>query len=290
MKSKLEVPLSELFPDQFRVARPMISPETPLMTAGSMLASYEHPILEVTRTGAPQETQRDSVKLFRAVGGAQIVRLLLKSKPSDYHDVLWGPASAASMWLGVLDFEDSLDRLLSVFELTGFGDAMLTAPGRQYALVSLDDLIRLYRERWLKCDVQLKEVASKAHFVDPGASLVEAMGTMQTKRVRRLFVAGGDGRFVSDRTLLGFLFSPRSLAIARQTPDTWMKASVSDLRYGEALRAPSTTAVEEAARMIKTPLDVLWLPDEGSVVSRWDLTMKPWKKERLSVAPSTRRS
>jgi CBS domain-containing protein len=282
--STLDAPLSKLFPNLFGVSRPITTPDIPVIVAASILATYESPILPITKDGAPQGAEKQGVKLFKAVGGQQVIRLVVESKPSDYYKVLWGSCTTTSMWLGALEYHESLERLLRIFELTGFGDARVNAPAPPHALVTLDEVVSLYRERKLKCNLEVKEIASRALVVDPDTPLIEAMRLMCEKRVRRLFLRGKDSEFVSDRKILAFLFSPKALTVAKNAPESWTDAKVSEIQPTVARPVSPHAMVEDVGRMVETGRDVFVLSDGTSLVSRWDLVMKPWKAGQLGLS------
>src|SRR5450759_5429045 len=111
----LDAPLSKLFPRLFSVSRPITTPEVPVIVVASLLATYESPILPITKTGALPDVEKKGVKLFKAIGGQQVIRLVVRSKPGEYNKVLWESCTTASMWLGALEYHDSLEKLLRIF-------------------------------------------------------------------------------------------------------------------------------------------------------------------------------
>jgi len=232
----------------------------------------------------PPGAEKEGVKLFKAIGGQQVIRLVTGSKPRDYDKVLWGPCTAASLWLGALEFHDSLERLLRVFELTGFGDARVNASLPPHALITLDEVVSLYRERKLECKLEVQEVASRAIFVDPDTKLMKAMNLMCDKRIRRLFLRGQEGVFVSDRNVLAFLFSPKALAVAKDAPESWTDVNMSSIPSMKASIVSPQARVEDVASMPEARHGVFVLSDGASLVSRWDLVMKPWKTRQLSLS------
>jgi CBS domain-containing protein len=273
-----------LFPGLFSIPRPITTSDVPVIVAASILSTYEFPILPITKVSAPLDVEKKGVKLFKAIGGQQIVRLVLESKPSDYNKLLWSPCTTSSMWLGALEFDESLDRLLKVFELTGFGDARVNAHAPPHALVTLDEVVSLYRERKLKCKLEVEKVASRAVFVDPDAKLMEAMRVMCDKRIRRLFLHGQEGVFVSDRNILAFLFSPKALAVAKDAPELWTDVDISSIPSMKASLVSPRDRVEDVGRMLEPGHDVFVLSENDSLVSRWDLVIKPWKANKLYLA------
>jgi CBS domain-containing protein len=279
----LDAPLSKLFPGLFNIFRPMVTLDTPVIVAASILADYEFSILPVRRGRASTGVEKEGVMLFKAIGGQQAFSLVVKSKPEDYNKFLWAPCSTICMWLGKVEFRDELKKLLSIFELTGFGDAMVDAPASAHGLVTLEEIVSLYRERKLKCDLTVKEVSSQAISIDPDTPVIEAMRTMIGKRVRRLFLKRSS-EYISDRNILAFLFSPRLLTIAKDRPESWTNASISEVQKSTARSVLPNVKVEEVGRMVEANRDVFMLSDGVSLVSRWDLVMKPWKEGQLRLS------
>ena len=89
------------------------------------------------------------------------------------------------------------------------------------------------------------------------------------------------GEFVSDRSILAFLFSPKALKVARDTPETWTDLKLSAIHHEGCPVAPEA-AVEDVGKMPEAGRDVFMLSDGASLLSRWDLVMKPWKVGQLS--------
>lgn len=280
----LDAPLSKLFPEVFSIFRPVITFDVPLIVAGSILADYDFPILPIRKGGGPPGIDKEGLKLFKAIGGQQVIRLVVKSKPEDYAKILWAPCSGIGMWLGAVEYHEGLGRLLRIFELTGFGDARVNAPSPPHGLVTLEEVVSLYRGRKLKCGLSVKEVSSQSISIEPQATLMEAMRMMCDKRVRRLFFWGRIGEYVSDRSILAFLFSPRILRIAKDLPESWTNAKVSEVQSTTARSVSASAKVEDVGRMAEAGRDVFMLSDGVSLVSRWDLVMKPWKAGQLRLS------
>ena len=220
---------------------------------------------------------------MRAISGQQVIQLVVKAKPKDRYKVLWDPCITMSMWLGAVDYDDTLENLLRIFKLTGFGDARVNARAPPHGLVTLEEVVSLYRERRLTCGISVNEVASHVISIDPETSLIEAMTMMCDKRVRRLFLKGRKGEFISDRGILAFLFSLKALSIARDEPELWTNFMVSEVQSGTASQVSPDSTVEEVGRIVDEGHRVFILSDGVSLVSRWDLIMKPWKAGRLSL-------
>lgn len=276
--------ISELFPDLYRMSRPITTPDVPIIVAASILSLYDAPMLPIVKVGESPIAEKEGVKLYQAVGSEPVIRLLTETKPGDYYKVLWNPCMAASIWIGSLSYDDTIDKLLSIYELTGFGDARVDVPHLPPALLTLNEVTSLYKYRKLRCGMMAKEIASRVLSVGQDAILIDAMRLMVAKRVRRLFLDGRKGEFISDRAILGFLFSPEGLKVARDQPSLWTDLRVSDIRTREAQTISSDATVEDVGSLDHPGHDVFLLPDGNSLISRWDLVLRPWKAGRLRVS------
>jgi CBS domain-containing protein len=280
----LGVALSDLFADLYRMPRPLTTPEVPVIVAASMLSIYDSPMLPIVKVGESPTVEKEGVKLFQAIGSQPILRLLTECEPSDYYKILWNSCTTTSIWIGSLGYIDNLDRLLRTFELTGFGDARVDSPLHPPALITLNEVASLYARGRLKCSTPVKEVASRAISTDPDTMLIEAMRTMCERRVRRLFLQGKKGEFISDRAILAFLFSPRGLKVARDSPRVWTDMKVSDIHTMKAHVVSPEATVEDVGSIVERGRDVFMFPDGVSLLSRWDLVMKPWKAGQLRLS------
>ena len=108
--------------------RPITTPDVPVIVAASILSVYEAPMLPIVKVGASPTHVKEGVTLFQAIGSQPIIRLLTETKPRDYYKILWNSCTTTSIWIGALGYDDSLDELLRVFVLTGFGDAKVDSP------------------------------------------------------------------------------------------------------------------------------------------------------------------
>jgi CBS domain-containing protein len=279
----LDAPLSVLYPDLYSMSRPITTPDVPVVVAASMLTAYDAPMLPLTKLKTARVVERDGVRLYQAVGSLPMITLLLETKPSEYYKALWNSCSTTSVWIGSMRYEESLDRLVRVFAMTGFGDARVDFDDSPPALITLIEVASLYKERKLSCPMPAREVASKAIFIEPEATIIDAMRTMCERRVRRLFLKGTKGEYVSDRSILSLLFSPRGLKAVRDSPESWTDFRVSDLRPSKAHLVSPDAMVEDVGSLVEPGRDVFVLWDWSSMVSRWDLVIKPWKAGKLRL-------
>lgn len=277
----LEAPVSDLFPELFAIPRPITTPDVPVMVAASLLTAYDTPMLPIVKAGTAPGVKKDGLVLYRAIGSFPIIRLLVESNPKDHYKVLWGACTTTSIFIGSVEFEDPLERVLQVYEKTGFADARVDGNGGPPALITLDEVVSLYRERKLRCAVPASEVASRVAAVPPSLPLIDAMRVMCERRVRRLFLQGKRGEFVSDRQILSHLFSPAGLKLVRDSPGAWGGMKISDVPSRKAQVVSPTAALEDLGRLLQPGRDVFTFADGSSVLTKWDLVIKPWKAGRL---------
>jgi CBS domain-containing protein len=281
----LDEPLLAVFPDLFDISRPIATPDVPVIVAATMLTTYDAPMLPLTKVGAPTGVVRSGIKLYEAIGSYPIIRMLVETDPKRYYKVLWNSCSTIGIWIGTVEYNDTLGRLLEVFAQTGFGDARVDGDSPPPALITLNEVVSLYKERRLKCTVPAKEVGSPVVTVDPGTKLIDAMRTMCEKQIRRLFVRGKKGEFISDRGILSSLFSPKGLKVARDTPEVWTDSLVADLPTSKADLISQEAMVQDVGTMVSPGRDVFATRDGSMMLSRWDLVMKPWKSGQLYISP-----
>ena len=160
----------------------------------------------------------------------------------------------------------------------------MDGPSNTPALLTLNEVVALYGEGKLKCDTLVKDVASRVITIDQDTPLIDAMKTMLETRVRRLFLKGRKGEFISDRAILAFLFSPEGLKVARDSPNFWTDLKVSMIQTMKAHAVSSDAMVEDVGSIVERGREVFILPDGLSLLSRWDLVMKPWKAGQLHLS------
>ena len=288
-QNSLDERLSNLFPELFSIARPITTSDVPVIVAASMLSIYDSPILPIIREGtAPAGKENNEAKLFQAIGSLPIVRMVLEIQPSEYYKALWQPCTTRSIWIGSLGFQDTLEDLLRIYEATGFGDARVEAPTPPNTLITLSEVVSLFGLRKLRCSAEVNKVASRIVQVDPDALLLDALRSMSENRIRRLFLRGRQGEFISDRSVLGYLLSPKALKIVRDAPESWLDVKVSAIQSVKADVISANAKVEDVGSMVSPGRDVFVLSDGFHLLSKWDLVMKPWKMGLLNLAPALR--
>jgi hypothetical protein len=277
--------ISSLIPGLFKLHRPIADGNSPLIHAGFVLNTPEVHILPVMKGIRPRRDRRTGLLLYGALGGHSFLEKLMKTKPKDYHDLLRTPSREIAVWIGSVDFGNPISDLLRVFEATKFGAARVSDHD-MHTVVTLADLIGTMRNHSLVSEMRVEQVGSKPVSISSGDEIGEAIKMMLRFRVRRLFLQGRPGEFISSRSVIEFMFTPERLQVARMRPDEWCDAKVSVLGTRSAPTVAPGASLNEAAKMIGDEPDDCLVSGGGLVISRWDLLMKPWKQGRLSPGGS----
>jgi hypothetical protein len=265
--------LSVLMPNLFQTLRPTFDGDAPLIMAGSIFLMNDVHIVPMVTGPHP--------KLQGAFGGYALLKKIAESTPKDYYNLLWSPGRYCVVKIGTCRFEDSLDTLLRLFEATRFGNARVDRSGG-FILISLADIVELLRNGSLESGMSASEVGSAIIRISPNASMKEAIDKMLAHRVRRLFIDGQGSAFVSDRSIISFMFSGERIYLVRNNSEQWIDAKVSDTKFGVAPTIAAGEPLPGAARVFGIQPDACLLTDDDKVVSRWDMIMKPWKAGDLA--------
>jgi len=273
-------PISTLMPQLFLKMRPTFDGNSSLMAAGSMFVMNDVYILPLVSGLQPSSTADFRHALYGAIGSYSLLKKIAETSPKDYGKLLWTPARECLVLIGSCEFDDPLDELLQVFEFTGFGNARINHFAR-FTLITLADIVDLVRQGTLETGMPATAVGSPALRISADAPLKEAIDRMLAQGVRRLFIEGKRPTFVSDRSIISFMFSGARIPLVKENPAVWIDAKVSDTRLQHAPVMTAGGTLAEAATIIGPNPDACVLTDNDKVVSRWDIVMKPWKARDL---------
>ncbi|MDG6901192.1 MAG: CBS domain-containing protein [Nitrososphaerota archaeon] len=278
-----------LMPELFRSPRPVFDGNSPLITAGSMFTLNDIFMLPVIAGLHPRWGANSRVMMYGAVGGYSLLKRVAETSPPDYYKMLWTPCSETVMWIASCLSSDSIDDLLRLVEMTRFGNVRVDHL-RQHTLATLGDVVALIRNRSLTSDMAAASVGSKPVSISRDRPVREAIRKMLSHNVRRLMLDGRPREFVSDRSVVRFMFRSDRLFLARDAPQRWIDAKVSDLQAQKAGRLSQGGTIYDACKVMGSQPDDCLVTDDGRVVSRWDLVMKPWKAGRLKLPDGGPRS
>jgi CBS domain-containing protein len=277
----IEKRTSELLPELFEVDPPSIQGDDPIVLTGSLIKHNEVHLLPAGKKVSPRRFELAGVTLHGAFGGYGILKRIARSQPKDYYKTLWARSAEVPIWIGSCKFGDPFDDILQAYSLTRFGGARVTKGGSE-ALVTLGDALGLIGSGKLSTHMTTDDVCSVPIAIAEEVAIIDAIRMMISNNIRRLFVRGGKGKFISDRTLIDFMFSPARLEIARDDPEKWLDGGVAKLATKTPGRCRTGDLDEASKAMGQAPDDCL-LTDESRVISRWDIVVKPWRARKLAT-------
>ena len=280
-KTPIHKRISDLMRGVFKVDPPIIEAEDPVILIGSLIRNHEAHFFPASEEIPPLKLELPNITLHPAFGGFGVLKALANSYPSEYYKTLWRRSAEVPTWIGSCDYQQPFDDILRAFSETKFGGARLTSEGRQ-ALVTLSDAVGLIREGRLSAKMPTEEVSSVPIPVSKSEPIIGAIRQMIALNVRRLFLKKGQGKFISDRTVIDYIFSPQRLEVARDHPELWLSEEVEKVDTKVPARCKAG-GLDAAARDMGPEPDDCLMTDEFRLISRWDLVVKPWRMGKLEA-------
>jgi hypothetical protein len=279
--------ISSLLPDIFNVTRPLASGTDPLIISASLLILEEVQMLPIVEGLEPKLDPETKIRMYATLGGYSVLRAISGSKSSDYLKLLWTKCMEMPVWVGSLNFEDTLDELLRVIALTNFGNVVIDGRGNVPALLTLREIADLYGANKIKSELRASEIGSERVSISSDSSITDTLNLMLKMKIRRVFHSGSYGdrlQFVSSRSIIKFLFSPHRLEIVKKSPEKWLDAKVSEVLSSSAKFVFDGATMKQCAKLMGDKVDdCLVCEASNKVVSRWDIVMKPWKEGKMEV-------
>ncbi len=281
--------IASLMPDLFKTISPLVDGSSALIIGANLLHIDVIQMLPILQGMEPKIDTSTEIKMYATLGGYSVLDAILKADPKDYMKLLWTPCQDFPVWIGSVKYTDTLDYLLNVFDHTRFGDAVVEGLENIPALVTLQEIISLYRNDTIKSTLRVSEIGSEMVEISPESNLMDAVRMMFQKRIRRVFLTGGKENsvfpFISSREIIRFLFSPLRLDAAKKNPERWVDAKISEIPTRDAKIIHDGHIVNQAAREIGEGVSACLVCESSKkVVSRWDIVMKPWKTDNYSCA------
>jgi CBS domain-containing protein len=250
----------------FKRAYPAIDPDTRVLPAISLLKFHEIDTLPIRPNESTSKPQTITGYSVLAKFSALVEQRSLKA-------FLQRPCTEAAMELSSLGPNESLLRLFQAYRKSRFGYAMIEAGG-SVGMVSLADTLELYETEQIASDLTVGDVASKIYEIPGERSLSEALAVMFARRIRRIFVDGGDA-FVSDRSIIGQVFSSDIMNSILRGSRNVLQMSMNEMEKVRPERVDTQMSIRAAALRLKDKRDQCFVCEKG-VITPWDLIMKPW--------------
>jgi CBS domain-containing protein len=258
----------------------LIQGDDPVVLTASYIKNIEVHLLPGGKKIPSKKTELSKFPLHPAFGGYGILKKVVESEPKEYYKTLWSKSAEVPIWIASCKYERPFDDILEGFSETKIGGARVTK-GHHEALVTLEDAVGLVSSGRLSTNMTTAEVGSVPVTISKDEPIIFAIREMVSKNIRRLFV-DKEERFISDRTVIDYMFSPGRLGIARDHPERWIEGTVAEL----GAKAPGSCrsgSLDEAAREIGESPDDCLLTSDRRVISRWDLVVKPWRAGKLEA-------
>ena len=274
--------LKEAFPELFRRPFPVVAEGTTILVAGTMLDTPRRDVLPIVRSSDKTLSfvSNDGKHLI-AFAGQAILSKLVEWNLRDHYMFLFEPIESACLGVLPIPSDEEITSLFRAFLRTKFGWSIIEDRGT-YAIATLSDLISLYSKGALQTSLCARDVASPVFSLPQDTKLSKALHEMIKRSVRRVFLSDTN-RFVSDREILTYIFSPARLAIIRNSPHEMLEATLEDAGSVEAINVDGSATLREASEHFK-PLSGAWcLACREGVITPWDLVVKPWKMGQLII-------
>ena len=146
---------------------------------------------------------------------------------------------------------------------------------------SLRDLIELYESGALETKLTLGQLASPIFSMPKGARMQDVLKEMFNRRIRRIFVEGKK-TLVTDRRIIGFLFSTTRLDGTVKNPESLLDFNLDDIEPLEPFFVRGSSSVKMGARSIADHSEECLVCEKG-VITPWDLIMKPLALGALKI-------
>ncbi|MDA4129564.1 MAG: hypothetical protein OK457_02225 [Thaumarchaeota archaeon] len=264
--------IEDALPQIFTRTYPVLEPGTQMLLAVSLLRFHQIDAL-------PIGFKARQKKRF-AVFGYSCLKKLLQTDPEDYGKFLELPCEKASQELSTIDMLEDIAALLRVFRKTKFGFTWVES-NKLGGFASLRDLLGLYGKKLISTDLTIGEVASSIFSLPPDTRIVAVLEEMFTRKFRRVFV---DGRktLVTDRRMIGYIFSTSRIALAAKKPKSLLEIKLGEIDAVQPQFVPKNMSIGEASEIMGKMTDECLVCEKG-VVTPWDLVMKPLALGKLRI-------
>jgi len=257
----------EPFVDVFKGTTASITANSSILVAGSVLGFHCIDALSIIRKKAPTD---------EVVSGYNILTGLVQALPTNIRPYTMSKCGSISMRLPTIRYDATLHELLSRFIETKFGLAFVHNDER--ALISLSDLLQLYDKGLIDTELRCKDVASPPFRLPSDATLKEALEEMIRRRIRRVFVNNSNA-FISDRTAIGYIFSPEGIKVLKRELFT---TRIREIRTIDAIQVRGGLSLKEGAKLLLRDKDKCLFCEPG-LVTPWDCVVKPFQMNALSI-------
>jgi hypothetical protein len=275
--------LNEALPTLFRRPFPVLESGTRVLLAGTLLDTPRRDILKIATLDENMGRFSEKKDEYLVFSGYTLIAKLLEIDQEEYYRFLYQPCEQASITTRPVDSNVELATIFDQFVETGFGWSLVEEEGK-FDVVSLADFIPLYQNELMQTDLTVPDVASQQIFSMPrDTGLKKALQEMMNKSIRRIFLSGTNSKFVSDREILTYIFSPERLNVVREDPSEMLEATLEDVESMEAIQVEGRPTIKKISYLFKPESGAWCLLCANGLVTPWDLVIKPWNMRRLKI-------
>ena len=280
--------LDDAFPMIFSRSSPAVEENSPMVLAGSLMRFHPVDAALLLMEKGLQPLRVGSKGVF--LGGYAILDNLLKQDPKNYYRFLFEPSKKGGVPVESLGAGRSLWELLDLYAESRSGFTLVTR-GSLYGMVSLSDVLELYRGGVIDSGLVAQDVAQGPVSTSATTRIKDALSVMFRRRIRRIFIESmgrksSRGRaFVSDREIISFIFSPRNLEESRDSPSTMLDATIGEAGAIDAEEVDDDAPLSEVARYLTRSQGSCVICTKG-LISPWDAVMKPYLSGKLELGRS----
>jgi len=222
----------------------------------------------------------------RAVFGFSSLPKLMNLSTRAFDEFLEGPCERGAEKLDSLSVNDDVEKLLEAFKKRKLGFSLVNGEVRgepRTILISLIDLLGLYGTKQIATDMVVGEVASPIFSMSGKTSIRDALLAMFRLTHRTVFISG-QRKYISDRSIIDRVLGPTALETIRDGTETdTLDVQIGALEKLTPIEVGARTSMQTAALRLRDWGPCLAIRGEDSVVTAWDVVMKPWEAGRLTV-------
>lgn len=275
--------LNEALPFLFKRPFPLLEAGTRVLLAGTLLDTPRRDVLKVSESEEPDSRFSTQPDRFLVFSGFTLLARLLEIDQEKYYNLLYDQCERASIPVQPLASDAELATVLEEFSRTKFGWSLVEEDGK-YDVVSLSDFISFYQSGIIETDLTVQDVASpEIVYMSGDTYLKRAIQVMMKRRIRRVFLSETTSKFVSDREILTYIFSPERLSIVKEDPTKMFAATLEDTGAVEAIQAEGHPTIKKMSHHYKPESGAWCLVCSSGLVTPWDLVVKPWNMGRLVI-------
>jgi hypothetical protein len=271
------VKIRSAFPRLLEKPYPHVEPTFPLLTVLNLLRTNDISAVPL----------HEGLTSSRSVSGFSSLSKLMEMTDGSIDGFLEGPCDRVAKKVDSFGLDDDLENLLDAFKRRRVAVSLvngIVGGEPRYSLVSLRDLLGLYRTGQFASELTVEDVASQIFSMPETTTVRNALGAMFHLSHRSVFISG-ERKYISDRAIIDRVFDPSFLQPLRNTPTVGpLDACIGTLDRTTPTEIGPRTSLKAAAFRVNGEWGTcLTLRDRDTLVTPWDLVMKPWESGNLTI-------